>query len=457
MAGDLVVVDVEPLEQGLVEQAALFVVAPAVELLRVVQELQTQLDQPSALGEIVVRLGEAFGQVLALMFDLVELGVDLGLGGGHCVVGHRHQVDQVVFFGVQGSEFALELPVEEPGGCLFVRDGRADVGTDLGDEIWGEPDRRVVLLDGFLDPEHVDVRRGAGAVLRVAAEEVGVLVASGVDGVLDDQPLGDAASITVAAEQRAFEVVVVDAAAFLGGRATLGDGLDAVEQFLVDQGFVPPLELFAVVAHVAEVVPVAQHERELVDRDLPGGVSGGRPAAQTPVVEFVGQIDQRVVAGGVQLEAQTDKGRSLLVYGDGADLAAARLGFADVPVTEFGLTDAATVFHFLPHLVLDVRSTGLGLVLVDGVDDRFHHRGFRVLAHVQDGGDDAGTDLLQVTLDHAGIDGITEHPVEVVDDDVVDVLLVLDPGDHLLELGSLVNAGGRLTRLDELVDNVRVQ
>ncbi|MEC3979629.1 hypothetical protein QMK34_30680 [Amycolatopsis sp. H20-H5] len=147
----------------------------------------------------------------------------------------------------------------------------------------------------------------------------------------------------------------------------------------------------------------------------------------------------------------------MLVYGDGADLTAFGLGFADVAVAEFGLADATAVFHLLAHFVFDVGSTGLRLVLVDSVNDGLHHRGFRVFAHVQDGGDDAGTVFLEVAFDHAGIDGVAEDSVEVVDDDVVDVFLCFNPSDHLLKYRSLLDAGGCLAWFDELSHDVCVE
>lgn len=58
-----------------------------------------------------------------------------------------------------------------------------------------------MLLAGVLDADDVDVRGGTGAVLFVAAEEVGVFAASGVHGVLDDQALGDAGLVATPAEQ----------------------------------------------------------------------------------------------------------------------------------------------------------------------------------------------------------------------------------------------------------------
>ncbi|HUY44600.1 MAG TPA: hypothetical protein VMV92_02575 [Streptosporangiaceae bacterium] len=139
------------------------------------------------------------------------------------------------------------------------------MGTDVGNEARAEPDQRVVVLDRHLDPDDVDVWCRAAAVLLVAAEEVGVLGAARVDGVLDDQPLGDAGLLAPAAKERALEVVVVDPAALPGSRAGLDDVLDALEEVLVDERLVPSVDLLAFVGDDAEVVPVAEHERQFVD------------------------------------------------------------------------------------------------------------------------------------------------------------------------------------------------
>nr|WP_264766399.1 hypothetical protein [Nocardia macrotermitis] len=106
--------------------------------------------------------------------------------------------------------------VQEPfGGVLFL-DYASDVGADFEDELRAEPDGGVVGLHGVLDEGDVHVWRVAGAVLFVAAEEVGVLGASAVDGVLEDHALGDAASFAALAEQGSLQVVVVHSSAFLG-------------------------------------------------------------------------------------------------------------------------------------------------------------------------------------------------------------------------------------------------
>jgi hypothetical protein len=66
---------------------------------------------------------------------------------------------------------------------------------------------------------------------------VGVLVAAVGDGVLDDQPSDCACQVAVFAAQGAFEVVVVHLSPFPGGGAGVEDGLDAVEQMLVNERF----------------------------------------------------------------------------------------------------------------------------------------------------------------------------------------------------------------------------
>jgi hypothetical protein len=96
---------------------------------------------------------------------------------------------------------------------------------------------------------------------------------------LDDHPPLDAVALAASTEERALEVVVVDATAFLCRHARVEDLLDGVEEVLVDEGLVPPLDFFAVVLDVSEVVAITQHLRNLVLGDLLGGVSPGGPGA----------------------------------------------------------------------------------------------------------------------------------------------------------------------------------
>ncbi|OLT44095.1 hypothetical protein BJF85_20520 [Saccharomonospora sp. CUA-673] len=97
VAGDLVVLDVETSEDGLVEQAPLLFITPSVELLRVFEEFQRGLDELGVVGEVGVGCLEAAGEFAAFGVDLAELVLDLG--SGHGAVGH--EVDHVGLLSVE--------------------------------------------------------------------------------------------------------------------------------------------------------------------------------------------------------------------------------------------------------------------------------------------------------------------------------------------------------------------
>jgi hypothetical protein len=164
-----------------------------------------------------------------------------------------------------------------------------------------------------------------------------------------------------------------------------------------------------------------------------------------------------VLAGGEQFEALGDQCTAVRVDDDRADLTALGFRLAHVQVAELGLANGAAVLDLLGHLVADVSTTGVGLVLVDGVDDGLDHGGLGVVAHVEHGRNHPGADFAQVTLDNTSINAVSEDTVEVVNDDVVDVLLLLDPSDHLLERWPLVDIGGGAARFDKLADDVGVK
>ncbi|MGQ4271140.1 hypothetical protein [Nocardiopsis changdeensis] len=91
------------------------------------------------------------------------------------------------------------------------------MGANLFDEGGREPHGGVVDFDCLLQAHHVDVRRVAVAGLVGDAEEVRVLGAVPVGGLLDDHAaIHTAGATAVATQERAFEVVVVLAPSFLG-------------------------------------------------------------------------------------------------------------------------------------------------------------------------------------------------------------------------------------------------
>jgi hypothetical protein len=99
VAGDVLILDVDLVEDRLVEHAALFVVAAQVEGLGVLQKLEADFDEAGAVGQVCGGLVQAAGEVLALAFDLAQLGVNLGCGVGEAA-GGGGQVDQIAFLDV---------------------------------------------------------------------------------------------------------------------------------------------------------------------------------------------------------------------------------------------------------------------------------------------------------------------------------------------------------------------
>ncbi|MGA8115664.1 MAG: hypothetical protein WCA46_18550 [Actinocatenispora sp.] len=75
---DLLVLDVEGLEDRLVEQTPLLVVAAAVQLVGLFEQRETGVDELGAVGEVGVRGFEAPLQLAALACDVAEPLLDLG-------------------------------------------------------------------------------------------------------------------------------------------------------------------------------------------------------------------------------------------------------------------------------------------------------------------------------------------------------------------------------------------
>nr|WP_236572197.1 hypothetical protein [Nocardiopsis sp. FR4] len=118
----------------------------------------------------------------------------------------------------------------------------------------------VVGFDRFLQTHHVDVWGAAAAGLVGDAEEVHVLGAVPVGGLLDDHAAVHAAgAMAVTAQERTLEVVVMLTSSFVSSRATVRDGLHPVEQLHVDQRLMPSRVLLALVGDIADVVAVTQH------------------------------------------------------------------------------------------------------------------------------------------------------------------------------------------------------
>ncbi|WP_245973882.1 hypothetical protein [Thermomonospora umbrina] len=98
MTGDRFFFDIERLEDRLVEEATLVVVAAEVEALRFGKEEERQGDELGAVGEFGVDVGQAVLELGAPGADGFELGACFLRGD--CSVGG--EVEQVVFACVEG-------------------------------------------------------------------------------------------------------------------------------------------------------------------------------------------------------------------------------------------------------------------------------------------------------------------------------------------------------------------
>ncbi|HTL42098.1 MAG TPA: hypothetical protein VL294_11555 [Pseudolysinimonas sp.] len=445
---DLLVADEHPLEDGLVEAAADFVGGFEVELVGVLKQGQVRFDVPRASGEVEFDTAELLADAFAFGFDRAEPVLDLDVGD----VGVAEQVEQVLFLRVEGRELVFELAAQESLGVVLVGDGvdheRAHGFEELGVVVLG----LVEVLDGVLDAPDV-VEGLAAAIAPVGAEEVEVLAAVAALGALQDEALLDAALVPAfTAEHGALEVVVMFPAPLRRVAAGADDALHPVEQFLLDERFVPAGVLLTLVADVAEVVAVAQHLMDLVHRHRPGGPFRGGPGGEAAGGEFFDEVADAVFAGGVQLERELHERCSLRVGDDGADLASFA-GVHDVEVAQRGAADASAALDFLAHLVGDVGSGCFGLVLVDDGEHALHQLTGGGFVDPFGGGDEGDTHLLQRDPDQGVVVSVPGHAGHHVHDDVVHIALSLDTGEHLPERGPLAHLGGGLAGLDVLVDD----
>src|SRR4051812_42923946 len=116
----------------------------------------------------------------------------------------------------------------------------------------------------------------ADVVLPASALEVVVERAVAAAGFGVDESRGATQLVAAGAAQYSFEVVVVDSVASAALAAGIEDVLHPAEECLVNDGFVATVVKVALVGDLAEVIGVAQHLGELVDRDRLTGPAAGR-------------------------------------------------------------------------------------------------------------------------------------------------------------------------------------
>ncbi|HUD05456.1 MAG TPA: hypothetical protein VMR18_00845 [Candidatus Saccharimonadales bacterium] len=318
----------------------------------------------------------------------------------------------------------------------------------IGDVCW-EVDGGVEAFKCRLDFFSVAVAGQAQVLLLANTEEVQITATSTIRPC-KDHPRLDPLLVAGSAPQMPLQVVVVLALALAVAAPLVEDGLNLCEQLVADQRLVAPLDHLSLVGDVAEVIRIAQQLSQSGRRDRAAGVPA-LSGLQSSDCQLLREALQAELAGGVQLEGVDYQGSAFGVEFHDADVAA----FAHIPgvaVAEPGPADGAPVLGLGSHLVGDVGAIPLDSVLVDGVEDHFDHVALWALRQVEGRLDDAYAPLAQLPLGDGGVDGVAEHPVELVDDDVVDLVAVrFDPGHHLLEDDPLLDLLGAAAGLGELV------
>ncbi|MCK9932008.1 hypothetical protein MXD62_33555 [Frankia sp. Mgl5] len=142
---------------------------------------------------------------------------------------------------------------ELSGVVLAAGDRFAHGGACQSLDVVRHPHVAVVPKHGLLHVLDLQVRQVTSVILSSATDVVEVVHAVPVLDAGDDQP-----SLAAATKHHALHVVVVDALPGAGPAVGDQDLLDPVEHVLVDDRFVPSLDLDALVGDEAEVVPISQ-------------------------------------------------------------------------------------------------------------------------------------------------------------------------------------------------------
>ncbi|HEY0217775.1 MAG TPA: hypothetical protein VGC57_15405 [Cellulomonas sp.] len=237
VVGDLEVVGavgvfdhVDPLEEGLVDQAADVLGCGAVEGGAVLGEVEGLGDEPVGFG-VVRREGvQAAGRGVELGGELLLLGAEHVQGDGVVVVGFQ----EFALPAADGQLCLVQVLTFGVGVLPQELQARAEQALQGVAELGGEGDALVQIGDQVFDVVDLDGAQGARGALGVPAEAgvVGVGGAVAVGGDLHDHP-----EPALPAVQGGLQVVVVGDDAFAVEFA-VQDGLDGLEGAGVDQGCV---------------------------------------------------------------------------------------------------------------------------------------------------------------------------------------------------------------------------
>lgn len=313
----------------------------------------------------------------------------------------------------------------------------------------GELDGAVVLGDQVLHggDEHGLAFAVGGVAVAAEADEVGVGLAVAVAGVVDCH------ARTAPAVQGPFQVVLVGLRAVPGDVVRVEHVLHLGPHGRVHEPVVGAQVPGALVDDVALVVRVAEHPLQGGHPDRLGGPLRGGQAGQSAGGELVGQVGQGTVAGGVCLERPRDQRRAFGVHGDGADLAALGVAFADVDVAEWRFGHGAAGGGLLLESLGDLAGQVAGVELRDGGHDAVQQHPGRGLVDVLGDRHQRQPGLAEREVDRHVVGAVAGEPVELVDDAQIDPV-ALDERQHALQVGT-AGVGGGLPGVDELLHDHR--
>ena len=396
--------------------------------------------------------GEGFGEVLFEVFavggvggefsgDVVEFAGEAGLFGFEEVEGDGVGVVGFEKLGLLGFERARVGGESAGVGVLAgvdVVEFAAQVFLDGAPVFGGDVDVAVEIGNASVDFVNEDGFEGAllAVALAIGADEIGVDVAVSGFGVVNDEP-----AATLAAADGGFQVVVMDALAF--AVAVLAeDGLDALPGGLVDEGLVRARVVDALVGDDAAVIKVAQDGEEFVVAEGVGRSAGRGGGGQAVSGEMVSESRQRPTVGGVLGESLSDEGAADRVDVNPAGLPAAAVAALPVEITEWCAADGAAGAGLLAHPLDDLGGQVARVELGDAAHDAVQQHPTRRLVNVLAGGDQPHAGLVKRPGDLHIVGPVPRQAIQLVDDDVVNLPVLCQVGQHLLQFGTVGAAGG---------------
>ncbi len=232
--------------------------------------------------------------------------------------------------------------------------------------------------------------------------------------------------------------------------------LHPVEERVGYQGLVLAVVFGAIEVNFADVVAVGQQGVDVGQLDRPGGLAAVREGAQAFLAEGLGEGSDGPLAAGVGLEGPLHQPGPVGVDDDGADFTAVFGPLPGVEVADRGAARSAALDSLLGHAFEGFTGQVGGVELRDTGHDGVQQLPWRGVVNVLLDRDQLRPAALEFEEDVGVVAAVAGEAVHLVEDDVVDVAVVADPGEHALKLRPFGGLG-RLATIDVLVDDARAQ